>query len=445
VHAAPPIAGQSTAEAGALYRKVILRLMPFLILAFATNAIDRINISFAKLRMAEDFALSDAAYGIGAGIFYFGYVLFEIPSNLLLQRFGARATLTRIMLLWGAITVGTAFVTTSNQLIVARFLLGAAEAGFFAGVILYLTYWFPSVLRGRITAAFVMSGIVAGIVSGPLAGVIMSHFDGWLGLRGWQALFVFEGIPAVLLGVFGWFWLADKPEQAPWLDREEKHALASELERDAGREQAHGRLRDVFRDPRVYIAGLVYLCISSGTNTVGYWMPTLIRGFGVDDLKTIGLLASLPFVGALFGMYLLGRSSDKRLERRWHVALTMLTSAACFFALGFMHDALPLAVLLMAVGAAAAFCAIPLFWTIPPALLPAPRAAAGIAMISSMGNLAGVLSQAGVGAIKSATGNLYLAFDVIAAVLLIGTLILLIGIPAHRLHERRAAGSGADR
>ncbi|KPH01506.1 MFS transporter [Pseudomonas sp. RIT-PI-q] len=439
----PTTSEHATTKARNLYRKVIWRLMPYLLIAFVFNAIDRINLSFAKLNMAADIGLSDAAYGIGAGIFYLGYILFEIPSNLYMQRVGARATLTRIMVLWGLITVAIAFVTTPNQLIAVRFLLGAAEAGFFAGVILYLTYWFPSALRGRITAIFYMSALVAGIISGPLAGWIMTSFNGWMGLRDWQVLFVLEGIPAVLLGLFGWFWLTDKPSQATWLSDSEKQAIIRAVEVEPAKSSARGGFSEVLRDPRVYIAGLTFFFINCGSHTVSYWMPTLIRGFGVEDMKTIGMLSSLPFIGALCGMYLLARSSDKRQERRWHVGLTMLASAISFFLLGFAQASLPLTVLLLSLGAATTFSAISLFWTIPPALLTPAKAAGGIALISTMGNFAGVVSQMAVGAIKSATGNLYMAFDVIAAVLVIGALLLLIAIPAHCLEARRP-GTGAD-
>ncbi|EJN35075.1 sugar phosphate permease [Pseudomonas sp. GM78] len=431
-----PLAGAiPCTDLASTYRRIIWRLMPFLLIAFIINAIDRINISFAKLRMAEDIVLSDAAYGIGAGIFYFGYILFEVPSNLYMQRVGARATLTRIMVLWGAVTVATAFVTTANQLIAARFLLGMAEAGFFPGVILYLTYWFPAALRGRITAAFMMSGVIAGVICGPLAGVIMSHLHGWLGLHDWQVLFVLTGVPAIVLGIFGWFWLTDKPAQAAWLSPEQKQALAAVLATE--RDKSHGGFAQVLRDPRLYVAGLAYFCIYSGSITVSYWMPTLIRDFGLDDLTTIGTVATLPYLGALAGMYLLGRSSDRHLERRWHLGLTMLVSACSFALLGFTQGHAVLSITLMTLGAAAALSSMPLFWTIPPAFLNAASAAGGIAVISSLGHLAGVVSQTAVGAIKTATGNLYLAFDLIAAVLVLGALALLIGIPAHSLNERR--------
>ncbi|MDD2058667.1 MFS transporter [Pseudomonas sp. GD03860] len=434
--ALPAVTDTDALETREVFRKVILRLLPYLFLAYALNTIDRLNVSFAKLRMAEDIALTDAAYGVGAGIFYLGYILFEVPSNMYLQRIGARATLTRIMVLWGMVTVATAFVTTANQLIVARFLLGVAEAGFFPGVILYLTYWFPPALRARITAVFLMAAMIAGIVSGPLAGWIMSHLHGWMGLRDWQVLFVVEGIPAMLLGLFGWFWLVDKPADARWLTARQKQLLAQALAQGQGPDTARATLGEVLRNPRVYIAGLVFFCIYSGSNTVSYWMPTLIRGFGVEDLKTIGSLASLPYLAALIGMYLLARSSDKRLERRWHVAIPVLVSACCFALLGPAQGSLAFSVVLMTVGAASAMASLSMFWTIPPALLTPAAAAVGIAVISCIGGMAGIISQVVVGAIMSATGSLYLAFNVIAAVLVVGAVLLVVAIPAWQLKER---------
>lgn len=435
-----PATGSTAQEVQRTYRKITWRLLPFLFLAYMINSIDRINISFAKLRMAEDLALSDAAYGLGAAAFFVGYLLFEVPSNLYMQRVGARLTIMRIMVLWGAVTIATSLVSSATGLYIARFLLGVAEAGFFPGVILYLTYWFPASRRGRITSVFIMAGIFAGIVSGPLAGWIMTHFHGWAGLRDWQALFVLEGIPAVLLGLFAWFWLDDSPKQVSWLSEREKAIVQAQLSREqpaaAG---SHGTFLPLLRDPRVLLAGLVFFCIYSGTNTVAYWMPSLIQSFGLDDLGQIGLISSLPYCIALVAMYLLGRSSDKHLERRWHLASTMLVGATCFVLLGIFQGDLKLSVLFMSLGAAACLSAVPLFWTIPPAYLSGPLAAGGIALISTLGGIAAMIAPVLVGTIKTRTGSLFLAFDVIAALLVLGALVLLLGIPAKLLRERRQA------
>ncbi|WP_160107117.1 MFS transporter [Pseudomonas izuensis] len=432
------LTGEATAhEVQQVFRKMTWRLLPFLFVAYVINSIDRINISFAKLRMVEDLALTDAAYGLGAAVFFVGYLLFEVPSNLYMQRVGARLTIMRIMVLWGLVTIGTSLVSSATGLYIARFLLGVAEAGFFPGVILYLTYWFPASRRGRITSIFIMAGIFAGIVSGPLAGWIMTHFHGWAGLHDWQVLFVFEGIPAVLLGVLAWFWLVDKPQDAPWLSAHEKAIVQSQLAvEDVSKDNAHASFRQLLGDPRVLMAGLVFFCIYSGTNTVAYWMPSLIQSFGLADIGRIGLISSLPYCIVLVAMYLLGRSSDKHLERRWHLALTMLVGAASFILLGIFQGNLELSVLFMSLGAAACLSAVPLFWTIPPAYLSGPVAAGGIALISSLGGIAAMIAPVLVGAVKTRTGSLFVAFDVIAGLLVFGATVLLLGIPAKLLHER---------
>ena len=421
------------------FKKIAFRLLPFLFLAYAINAIDRINISFAKLRMSEDLLLSDAAYGIGAAAFFVGYLLFEIPSNLYMQKVGTRATLTRIMVLWGIVTMLMSTVESAMGFYVLRFLLGVAEAGFFPGVILYLTYWFPGSLRGRITSVFFMAGIMAGIVSGPLAGWIMSNFHGWFGLKDWQALFVLEGIPAVILGFFAWFWLVDHPEKAKWLTAREKlvvqYSLSSENQTI---EKKSIPLKQLLCDPRILIAGFVFFCIYSGTNTVAYWMPTLIKEFGIHDIRQIGLISSLPYITALVAMYILGRSSDKRLERRWHLALTMLVGAISFTLLGLFQNEIVLSISLLTLGAAACLAAVPLFWTIPPAYLSSTAAAAGIALISTLGGMAAVLSPILVGTIKTQTGSIYMAFSVIALLLVIGAVTLLLGIPARLLRDTKS-------
>ncbi|WP_211951013.1 MFS transporter [Cupriavidus yeoncheonensis] len=419
-----------------MYRKIMWRLLPFLFLAYVLNTIDRINISFAKLSMAGDLGLSDAAYGIGAAAFFAGYILFEVPSNLYMQRIGARATITRIMLLWGMATIATSQVQSPGAFYAARFFLGVAEAGFFPGVILYLTYWFPAQRRGRITSVFLMSGTLAGMISGPLAAALMLHLDGWLGLRDWQALFVVEGIPAVLLGLLAWRVLDDGPEQARWLGPHEKALLARDLA-DAGQERKATGMRHLLRDPRIYAIGLTYLSIYACTNTIAYWMPTLIQGFGEQQVTRIGWISSLPYVIGLVGMFALARSSDFRLERRWHVAGIMLVAAGSFVLMGFMRGEMLWSVLCMTVGAAACLAALPVFWTIPPAYLSSGQAPAGIALISSLGGIAALLSPLAVGAIRTRTGDLYLAFDVLALLLVAGATAILSAIPASLLSVRR--------
>ncbi|TCM66806.1 D-galactonate transporter [Acinetobacter calcoaceticus] len=432
----------TAAEQDATFKKVIYRIVPFLFLAYLLNIVDRINISFAKLRMSEDLLLSDAAYGIGTSLFFIGYLLFEIPSNMYLKKVGTRATLTRIMLLWGVLTILMSTVESTTSFYIFRFLIGVAEAGFVPGVILYLTYWFPGFLRGRVTSIFLMAGLMAGMINGPLATWIMATFDGWMGLKDWQVLFVIEGIPAVLLGIFTWFWLVDRPEQAKWLTAREKMivqvSLASE---NKVVENEQSSFKQVFLDPRIHLLGLVFLCIYSATNTITYWMPTLIHEFGITDMRHIGLTSSLPFILAFISMYLLCRSSDKRLERRWHLALTMGVGAMSFISLGFVQHDLVLSILFLSIGGGACFSAATLFWTIPPAYLSLTAAALGIAWVNVMGSLAAVVSPALVGAIKTQTGSIYMAFGGIGLLLVIGAITIIVAMPARLLKEHKISRS----
>lgn len=425
-------------EQSRTFKKVMFRIIPFIFLAYMLNIIDRINISFAKLRMSEDLLLSDAAYGLGTSLFFIGYLVFEIPSNMYLKKVGARATLTRIMLLWGILTILMSTVESTTSFYVFRFLLGVAEAGFVPGVILYLTYWFPGFLRGRVTSIFLMAGLIAGIVNGPLATWIMTTFDGWLGLKDWQVLFIVEGIPAVLLGIFTWFWLTDHPDQAKWLTEREKFVVKTSLSYEQQPEtKQKNTFKQVFLDPRIHLMGFVFLCIYSGTNTITYWVPTLIKEFGVVDLQKIGLLSSIPYLFALVAMYFLCRSSDKYLERRWHLALTMVVGSISFMMLGQFQSDLVMSIILLTLGCGACFSAATLFWTIPPAYLSLTTAALGIAWINVMGSMAAAISPALVGFVKTQTGSIYLAFAVIGFLLIVGAIILLIVIPSRLLKEQR--------
>lgn len=421
-----------------IYKKIIWRIVPFICLAYAINLIDRVNISFAKLRMSEDLLLSDAAYGIGTSIFFIGYLIFEIPSNMYLKKVGTRATLTRIMILWGLATVLMSTVQSSTSFYILRFLVGVAEAGFVPGILLYLTFWFPSEMRGRVTSMFFMAGLASGIINGPLATWIMHTFDGWMGLKDWQALFVLEGIPAVLLGIFTWFWLADSPEKAKWLSEREKQVVKLNLVENVKVEpKSKSDFKQVFLDPRVQLIGFVFLCMYSATNTITYWMPTLIQEFGIKDLSQIGLISSIPFQFAIVIMYLLCKSSDKHLERRWHLAVTMVFGAMSFMLLGVVKGNLILSILVLTIGVSASFSAVTLFWTIPPAYLSTSAAAIGIAWISTLGGLAAVISPTLVGAVKMQTGSIYLAFSVIGALLLLGAFIILVAMPARLIKENK--------
>ncbi|MFD1559439.1 MFS transporter [Paraburkholderia silviterrae] len=431
----------SAREADTTFRKITWRLLPFLFVSFVVSQIDRTNIAFAKLQFMHDLGLNDAAYGLGASMFLLGYILFEVPSNLYIQKVGARATLMRIMLLWGIASVAMSTVRTPMGLYVMRFLLGVAEAGFFPGVMLYLSQWFPDARRGRITSVFLMSVVLSGMVGGPLAGYIMTAFAGAHGLAGWQVLFVYEGLPAIALGVVAYFVLADSPEQAAWLTPRERAIVADALRQKRSQATPGHGLRLALRDPRVYIAGFVYFAIFAGLNTLGYWLPSVLREIAASDLVTVGLLSTIPYCVSLIAMYACSRHSDSRRERRWHIAVALCVAAGGFAFVAHGDGSRVPVMLSLTCAMAASFSALSVFWTIPPVYLTGPTVASGIAMISSIGGVAAFLSPILVGWVKTRTGSFSLAFDALAVLLLAGTVVLLRGIPAHALRETSRSGS----
>ena len=424
----------------AVYRKIGWRLLPFIFFIYIINQLDRINISFAKLQFMQDLHLSEAAYGLGAGLFFIGYLLFEVPSNLYLHKVGARLTFLRIMILWGAVSAGMCLVRTPTQLYVARFLLGAAEAGFFPGVILYLTYWFPARRRARMTSIFVMAISAAGILGGPLSGMIMRSLAGVLGLKGWQWLFIAEGLPVVALGVVTYYFLDNGPASAKWLSAAEKALVVRELEADQRLKDEHSpkRLGRALRDPKVYVASLIYFSVLAGTNAIALWMPTLIKAQGLTNVVTIGWLSCIPYVAALAGTYLFGRSSDRMMERRWHTAVAIALTAVCFASLSLGRGLPVVTVAVLGLAAAGIYGAVVTFWAIPAAYLQGSAAAGGIAMISSLGALGGFSSPTILGAVMSHTGSLYMGFAALAGILFAGALLVVLAIPKSMLREPQA-------
>lgn len=417
-----------------VYRKVMQRIIPFVFIAYVINQIDRVNISFAKLQFMRDLGLSDLAYGMGAGLFFIGYVIFEVPSNMYLQRVGGRATFIRILLLWGTVTMVMAFVQTPTQLYVARFLLGAAEAGFTPGVVLYLTYWFPPAWRGRIMSLFFMAIAAAGTISGPLSAWILTTFHNAYGLRDWQWLFILEGIPAVLLGIWVKYRLVDKPDDARWLNDAEKAQIRMDLENEHQSKPGddHGSALAAFLNPKVYIAGLVYFSVIAGNNGILLWVPTIIRESGITDLNTIGFLSSLPYIAGALSMFFVSRHSDKVNERRWHVAIALAVTGASYLALGpYLHHSW-VGLSLLCLASAGIYSAICIFWTIPPAYLKGRSTGSGIALVSSIGMLGGFFSPIIVGWAKTATGSLQAGFWALGVIMFTGMITLLIGIPSPR-------------
>lgn len=402
--------------------KAARRLIPFLVLCYMVSFLDRVNVGFAALAMNEDLGFSPRVFGLGAGIFFVGYILFEIPSNLALQKFGARLWIARIMISWGLVATAMALVAGPASFYFMRFLLGVAEAGFFPGIILFLTYWFPARERARIVSTFMAAVPLATVFGGPLSGALL-ELDGLGGLKGWQWLFIIEGLPAVLLGLAVLKVLPDRPERAAWLSPKEKSALASLLaaEAKATRETGHAGLAEALTRPRVLVLGFLYFCIVIGLYGIGFWMPQVIQGFGLTPLR-IGFLTAIPYLFAAIAMVAWGRRSDRTGERTWHVALPLLAGGAAFAWSAVSGPLLPtmIALTLATVGI---YAAIGTFWSFPTAILTGTGAAAGIALVNSMGNLGGVAGPGMVGVMKEATGTFGGAMLFLAGALILGAVV----------------------
>lgn len=406
-----------------LYKRVSWRLMPFLFLCFVAAYLDRVNVGFAKLQMQADLHFSDAVYGAGAGIFFIGYFIFEVPSNLLMTRAGARLWIARIMISWGLISSALMFTNSVATFYLLRFLLGAAEAGFFPGIILYLTYWYPAHRRARMVAWFMSGVAVAGVVGGPLSGWIMQTFDGANGWRGWQWLLLLEGLPSVLLGVCTLFYLDDGIRAASWLSEADKQTLEREIAAD-GQSRQHMPLKQLFRSGKVWLLALVYFLCVMGLYGVSFWLPQLIKNSGVKDVLDIGLLSAVPYGVAAVTMVLVARHSDRSGERRWHTAVAALAGALGLVAATLYSDNTVIALAALSLATAGILSTFPVFWSLPTALLGGAAAAAGIAMINSIGNLAGFVAPYLVGAIRDATSSTASGIYVIAASLLAGAVLV---------------------
>lgn len=424
-----------------VYRKIIWRLIPFLFLCYVLNYIDRVNISFASLQFREDLGISTAAYGFGVGIFFVGYVLFEVPSNLMLQRFGARTTIMRIMVAWGLVSISTMFVTSATQLYVVRVLLGIAEAGFFPGVVFYLTLWFPSALRARIMAMFVVAIAVAGVFGGPASGFIMSSMTDLGGLRGWQWLFLLEGIPPVIAGIAAYFLLSNGPRDANWLSADEKALVIADLtaETKARASSKHGSFLSAARDPRLYAIAGAWFTIAWCGSVINYWSPAIIRNSGISDTLTIGFLSAIPYAVGALGMLIINNHSDIKLERRWHYACSAGTAALAIGLLPLAANTWQLAIVLLTMLSVGYLASVALFWSIPTAYLSTGAAAGSIALISSLGQLGGLTAPNIIGWTQHITGNFAAGFYTVAFGMVLGTGIMLIAVPARLLKERRIA------
>lgn len=399
--------------------------------------LDRVNVGFAKLQMQSDLALSDAAYGVGAGIFFVGYVLFEIPSNLLLPKVGARVTFSRIMVLWGIASICMLFVNSIPAFYAVRFLLGVFEAGFAPGVLFYLSRWYgPSRTAGAISIVW-LAGPVSGIVGGPLSAWIMTAFAGAGNLSGWQWMFLLEGAPCVVLGVIAYFALSDGPATAKWLSPQEKRLLQGELGRDAGR---HGSFRAVLRDPKVYILAVAYLCIIAPIYALSFWLPTILKLEGVASTQQLGWYSAIPYVAAALAIFYGGRSSDKHRDRRFHIALPVFVGVLAFVAWIFADGSLLLTIVCLTLATGMMWMANIVFWAVPPEYIKGDARAGAIALINTIGLSGGFFGPSIIGWSKSLTGSMHLGFLIVAAMLFIsGVIVLLL-----RLHPEDVVEFASD-
>ncbi|MYU26184.1 MFS transporter [Streptomyces sp. SID8352] len=414
-----------------LYRKISRKLLPLLLVCYTFAALDRVNIGFAKLQMSEDIGISEAVYGLGAGIFFLGYVLFEVPSNLLLARIGTRRTIVRIMVLWGLTSSAMMFVNDTTSFLVLRFLLGVFEAGFAPGIIFYLGFWYPSRLLATPMTVFMLAGPLSAMVGGPVSTWIMTGMDGVGGLSGWQWMFLLEGVPTVLLAFVVYKALADSPAQARWLDEHEKSRLARDLGAGTTSGTEH-EFRQVLRDPRVYGLAVSYFCLIGGMYAAIFWLPTILAGNGVESLTTIGLLSAVPYAAAILAMLVVSRRSDRSGERRLHSAIPAILSGLAMAVAAFSSGNLPLSLLALTISTACSWSAYAVFWSMPSAYLSGTAAAGGIAFINSIGLLGGFLSPMLLGHLKDGTGS-----DVPGLLVLVGMLLASgIGIALTRLPVR---------
>jgi MFS family permease len=427
-------------ELRGLYRKVSFRLLPFLTICYMFAFLDRINVGFAKLQMQGALGLSDAAYGVGAGIFFIGYVLFEIPSNLLLPRIGARRTISRIMILWGLVSAAMMFVHDATTFYALRFLLGVFEAGFAPGMILYLTYWYSPARMARTMAIVMAAGPIGGLIGGPLSSWAMTALAGAHGLAGWQWMFILEGLPCTILGVISWFFLTDRPEHATWLTTSEKAILTSGLTSAPGSHGAVRALINAVQDPRVLGIALSNFCVICGIYTVSFWLPTIIKAAGVSSTMEIGLWSAVPYIASVIAMYALSRSSDRLGERRWHSAVCGVIGAATLLVATLHPSNLAIAMITITISTAMMWASYTVLWAIPGDYLKGATAPGGIAFINVVGVLGGFFSPIIIGTVKTATGSMQAGLLFMVALLVLGALVMLMNrVPRPVSIEYKAA------
>lgn len=429
----------------AVYNKITRRLIPFLILCYFFAYLDRVNVGFAKLHMQDALNFSDTVYGVGAGIFFIGYFLFELPSNLLMQRFGPRFWIARIMISWAILSALMIFVQTPTQFYVLRFLLGVAEAGFFPGIVFYLTLWFPSWRSASTLGLFILVTPLSTIIGSPLSGFILKFFDGVDGLHNWQWLFVVEAIPSFLLAFVVLRYLDNDVKSARWLSTEEKQIVADDLETDrlrnliANEGKPPQNLKMMFRNGYVWLLALIFFSFNIGYYGINFWLPSIIKSSGVNDDFHIGLLAALPYVfGAVF-MVWNSRHSDLCCERRWHIAIPAILGAVGLTLSAYCSGSTLWMMAWICLAMSGTLALIPTYISLPGTLLSGTAAAAGIALVNSVGNLAGFFGPTVLGWLKDNTGSTNVGLYILAAFLLLCAPLMFL-LPAKLVNPRRNAG-----
>jgi ACS family tartrate transporter-like MFS transporter len=422
--------------------KVSRRIVPFVALCYFVCYLDRVNVGFAALQMNSDLGFTATVFGWGAGIFFFGYFFFEVPSNLALERFGARLWIARIMVTWGLLSAAMALIWNETSFLVVRFLLGAAEAGFFPGIILFLTYWFPAAYRARMVGRFMVAIPISAVIGAPVSGLILG-MDGIWGLRGWQWLFICEGLPTVLLGLVVMFYLTDGPEKADWLDADESGWLIDRLRRERMVREAHAKhtLWEALKHPRVLMLSLVYFGTAAAGYGLGFWLPTIIKEFGVSDLQT-GFITAVPYAVGVVAVVIWPLLSDRMHERKWNTALAFLVAAGGLALSTYFPDPVH-KMAILCIAAVGMFAIGPLFWTLPTAFLSGTAAAGGIALINSIGNLAGFAAPYAMGYLKDATGGFSAGLLVVAFFPFLSAILVLI-LGHNPALERSVAPEAAD-
>jgi sugar phosphate permease len=424
-------APQPSADVRSALTKARRRLLPFLFLLYVVSYLDRVNVGFAALQMNAAIGLSDVAYSLGAGIFFLSYTMFEVPSNVILARVGARLWIARIMITWGLVSASMIFVSGAKGFYVLRFLLGAAEAGFFPGIIYCLTRWFPSDERARAIAGFMTAVVVAGVIGGPLSGLLLA-LGGVGGLAGWQWLFVLEGLPAVLLGFIVLRVLPEQPAHARWLTDAERRALTDVLtEESSSRSVVVRSLGGAVASGHVWLLAIVYFTIPVALYAMGFWLPQIIRAAAGGGDTMAGVLTAIPYAVAAIGMVVVGRSSDRTGERRWHIAVSAIVGGASFAASAFVDGLVPsLATLSLAMLGLASMLGP--FWTLATSRMSGVGAAAGIALVNSVGNIGGFVGPNIIGFVREATHSFAAGLVTVGAVLAAGGLLVLAVNPARK-------------